>query len=137
MSLFYPSLGKVLTCPELEKSFRLALSAALSYRSILVANKICNDLGMDTISAGHVISWAMETYERGIITQEQTDGLALNFGNIEAQHTLLRRIASGTDFCRLLANGTRHASQETGKILWEVGNPGERDGTIRRRCTDG
>jgi aldehyde:ferredoxin oxidoreductase len=114
--------GKVLDSgPELETVLSLGTECGIvDTESILVANKICNDLGMDTISAGHVISWAMETYERGIITQEQTDGLALNFGNIEAQHTLLRRIASRDGlFADLLANGTRQASQEIGQDSWK------------------
>jgi aldehyde:ferredoxin oxidoreductase len=75
---------------------------------------------MDTISAGHVISWAMECYERGLLDQTKTDGLELRFGNTEAQHELLRRIADRKGaFADLLAEGTRHASQEIGGESWK------------------
>jgi aldehyde:ferredoxin oxidoreductase len=70
---------------------------------------------MDTISAGHVISWAMETYERGLIDRTKTDGLELRFGNIEAEHTLLQRIALREgDFANMLAQGIRHAASVVG-----------------------
>jgi aldehyde:ferredoxin oxidoreductase len=58
----------------------------------------------------------MESYERGVLDREQTDGLDLRFGNVEAQHTLLRRIACREGaFADLLAHGTRHAAQEVGR----------------------
>jgi aldehyde:ferredoxin oxidoreductase len=103
--------------PELETVLSLGAECGITdTEALLVANRLCNDLGMDTISAGHVISWAMETYERGILDAEQTDGLDLRFGNIEAQHSLLGRMARREGpFADLLANGTRHASQEVGR----------------------
>ena len=107
--------------PELETVLSLGTECGIvDTEATLVANEICNDMGIDTISAGHVISWAMETYERGIISSEQTDGLELNFGNIESQHLLLRRIAyRDGSFADLLANGVRHASQEVGGGSWK------------------
>jgi len=107
--------------PELETVLSLGTECGIvDTEATLVANEICNDLGLDTISAGHVISWAMETYERGIISSDQTDGLELNFGNIESQHLLLRRIAyRDGSFADLLANGVRHASQEVGCDSWK------------------
>ncbi len=103
--------------PELETVLSLGAECGITdTESLLVGNRLCNDLGMDTISAGHVISWAMETYERGILDAEQTDGLDLRFGNVEAQHSLLQRMARREGpFADLLANGTRQASQEVGR----------------------
>jgi aldehyde:ferredoxin oxidoreductase len=68
--------------PELETVLSLGAECGITdTEALLVGNRLCNDLGMDTISAGHVISWAMETYERGILNQGTTDGLDLRFGN--------------------------------------------------------
>ena len=107
--------------PELETALSLGSECGITDTdSVLVANEICNDLGMDTISAGHVISWAMECYERGLLDQAKTDGLELRFGNAAAQHELLKRIAQRQGaFADLLAEGTRHASQELGGESWK------------------
>jgi aldehyde:ferredoxin oxidoreductase len=107
--------------PELETVLSLGSECGIAdTESVLVANEICNDLGMDTISAGHVVSWAMETYERGLLDRVKTDGLELRFGDVEAQHELLRRIAKREgSFADLLANGTRAASEEVGGGSWK------------------
>jgi len=59
---------------------------------VLRLNNICNDLGLDTASAGSAIAWAMELYQRGIITQEQTK-LDLTWGNYDVIEQLLFMIA--------------------------------------------
>ena len=107
--------------PELETVLSLGAECGITdTEALLVANRLCNDLGMDTISAGHVISWAMETYEREFLSRETTDGLDLRFGNVEAQHALLRRIAYREGaFADLLAQGTRHAAEEVGHDSWK------------------
>ncbi len=56
------------------------------------ANNICNRHGVDTISAGGAISFAMECYEEGIITDKETEGIKLNFGNREAALLMLEKI---------------------------------------------
>lgn len=107
--------------PELETTLSLGTECGIiDPESLLVANQLCSDLGMDTISAGHVISWAMETFERGLLDVHTTDGLELRFGNAAAQHELLRRIAYRQGaFADLLAHGTRHAAQEVGGDSWK------------------
>ncbi len=107
--------------PELETVLSLGAECGITdTEALLVANRLCNDLGMDTISAGHVVSWAMETYERGILSLEETDGLDLRFGNIQALHTILKRIAYRDGaFADLLSRGTRQASQEVGRDSWK------------------
>lgn len=57
--------------------------------AVCKAARICNDLGMDTISAGATIAWAMEAYEKGHLTDEQTDGISLKWGDME---TVVNRI---------------------------------------------
>lgn len=84
--------------------------------AIHVANIICNRYGIDTISTGNIIGWAMELYERGIITDTDTDGLCLKFGNDEAMVELTRRIALREGkFGDLLAEGLIKAAERIGK----------------------
>ncbi len=107
--------------PELETVMSLGAECGITdIEAVLKANQLCNDLGMDTISTGHVISWAMETYEKGLISPEQADGLDLRFGNAEAQLALIQRIAQREGLLGdLLAEGTRAAAEEIGGDSWK------------------
>jgi len=107
--------------PELETIMSLGAECGLTdTEAVLMANRLCNDYGLDTISAGHVISWAMECYERGVISPKQADGLELCFGNAEAQLELIRRIAFREGLLAdLLAEGTQRASAEVGGDSWK------------------
>ena len=85
-------------------------------QAVAEANRLADDLGIDTISAGGCIGWAMECYEKGLLTKEDTGGLELKFGNIEAVFTLIRKIAYREGrIGELLARGTKLASKELGK----------------------
>jgi aldehyde:ferredoxin oxidoreductase len=79
------------------------------------ANLLCDDLGIDTISAGNAIGWAMECYEKGIFTKKDTDGLDLKFGNVEAVFTLIEKIARREGLGALLAEGVKRASRKVGQ----------------------
>jgi len=107
--------------PELETAMALGANCTIADTEVLIkANELCNDYGMDTISAGHVISWAMECYERGLLNQERCDGLELRFGNGAAQLELIRRIAFREGpLGDLLANGTKRAAEEVGGDSWK------------------
>jgi aldehyde:ferredoxin oxidoreductase len=83
--------------------------------AVAQANLLCDDLGIDTISTGNVIGWAMECYEKGIFTKKDTDGLELKFGNVEATFILIEKIARREGFGALLAQGVKRASQKVGK----------------------
>jgi len=83
--------------------------------SIIKANVICDSMGMDTISAGGAISWAMECYEKGILAKENIDGLDLSWGNYHSIITLLEKIAKREGFGDLLAEGCKRAAEKTGK----------------------
>lgn len=84
--------------------------------TITKAVEICDTLGVDTISGGNVVGWAMECYERGILNKEDTDGIELRFGNDEALLEALRRIClSEGKLGKLLGEGVRKASQIVGK----------------------
>jgi len=79
------------------------------------ANEVCDRLGMDTISAGNAIAFAMECYEKGIITKNDTEGIKLNFGNYEAIIALLRKIAYREGLGNILAEGVRRCAEIIGK----------------------
>jgi aldehyde:ferredoxin oxidoreductase len=83
--------------------------------AVAQANLLCDDLGIDTISAGNAIGWAMECYEKGIFTKKDTDGLDLKFGNVEATFTLIDKIAHRQGLGALLAEGVKRASKKIGK----------------------
>jgi len=76
------------------------------------ANQLCNMYGMDTISCGATIAWAMDCYERGMLTKEDTDGLELTFGNGEAMVELVERIGKREGrFASVLGEGSANAAQ--------------------------
>lgn len=83
--------------------------------AVAQANLLCDDLGIDTISAGNAIGWAMECYEKGIFTKKDTDGLDLKFGNVDATFTLIEKIARREGLGALLSEGVKRASKKVGK----------------------
>ena len=78
-------------------------------------HELCNAYGIDTISAGVSISFAMECYENGLITKEDTGGLDLSFGNADAMITLLEQIAQRQGFGNLVAEGSKRMSEKIGQ----------------------
>jgi aldehyde:ferredoxin oxidoreductase len=83
--------------------------------SIITADRLCDELGMDTISAGVTIGFAMELFEKGIIGLEETKGLNLKFGNHEDMIQLLKAMAYRQGIGSILADGVKKATQELGK----------------------
>jgi aldehyde:ferredoxin oxidoreductase len=83
--------------------------------AILYAHHLCNRYGMDTCSFGGTIAWAMECYERGIISKKDTDGLELTFGNHEAMVKLVHMVAHRKGFGNLLAEGSYLAAKKIGR----------------------
>jgi aldehyde:ferredoxin oxidoreductase len=99
--------------PEYETLAMLGSNLEIDYLpAIMKANFLCDDLGMDTISAGVVIGFVMECYERGILTDEDTDGLKLNFGNYKVVIDLLELIAQKKGFGAFCAKGVKEMAQE-------------------------
>ena len=76
---------------------------------------IINEYVLDSISTGMCIAWAMECYERGLITKEDTGGLELTFGDKEVVEALIHQIARREGFGNLLAEGTWRAAQQIGR----------------------
>ena len=85
-----------------------------NFEAILHANTLCNQLGLDTISTGNTLAWAMECREKGILTQDQLDGLDLRFGNDEAMVELIKKMAAREGIGDLLAEGAHRAAQKIG-----------------------
>lgn len=84
--------------------------------TVLTGNHLVNQFGMDNLETGSLISWAMELYELGIITDKQTDGLDLSWGNDEAVLEMIERIAYRKGFLGdALADGGIPASKKIGK----------------------
>ncbi len=79
------------------------------------ANEICNSHGLDTISTGGVVSFAMECFEKGLLTTGDTAGLKLQFGNADAMVALVENIALRKGLGDLLAEGTQRAAEKIGR----------------------
>jgi aldehyde:ferredoxin oxidoreductase len=75
--------------------------------AITMANYMCNEYGLDTISTGATIAFAMECYQRGILDNEQTGGIALEFGNGDLVVELVERIGKREGIGNLLAEGSQ------------------------------
>ncbi len=99
--------------PEYETQYSLGSACEVDdIEAVAKANEICDTLGLDTISAGLTISWAMEAYEKGMI---DTD-LDLEFGNAEAMLEVLKKIAHKEgELGKLLGDGVYEAAKEVGQ----------------------
>jgi len=108
--------GSYVEGPEYETIGLLGSNLGISdIEAVAQANLLADDAGIDTISAGNAIGWAMECYEKGIFTKDDTDGLDLKFGNIEATFELIGKISRKEGFGAFLAEGVKKASQKIGK----------------------
>jgi len=85
------------------------------FPGIIKAIELCDRYGMDTMSTGVVVAWAMECFEEGILTKEDLDGLEPYFGNHEAATALIEKIARREGIGDLLAQGVKRASEKVGK----------------------
>ena len=83
-------------------------------RVIAYANQLCNAYGLDTIGAGMTIAWAMECFEKGLISSDDTGGLELTFGNGDALIAMIKQIAHREGFGDLLAEGSKRAALAIG-----------------------
>jgi aldehyde:ferredoxin oxidoreductase len=83
--------------------------------SIHLCNEICNRQGLDTISTACTVAFAIECYENGLITDADTGGIRLTWGNAEAIVAMTRAIADGTGFGKVLGDGAKVAAERIGK----------------------
>jgi len=83
--------------------------------SLIMVNDICNRYGLDTISAGATVAFAVECYENGIISEEDTDGIELKWGNHQAVVAVTEKLAKREGIGAFLADGTKEAAERIGK----------------------
>jgi aldehyde:ferredoxin oxidoreductase len=107
--------GRLVRAPEYETVASLGTMLLIGdYESVARLNLLCNKCGMDTISAGTVVAWATECYERGILTKEDL-GMELKWGDAESTARLLELICRREGIGELLAWGVKKASERVGK----------------------
>ncbi|MDJ0781861.1 MAG: aldehyde ferredoxin oxidoreductase family protein [Desulfosarcinaceae bacterium] len=111
----YP-LDKRFGGPEYEALAALGSMLAVDdLPAVARGNQLCNLLGMDVISVGGVIAFAMECYEKGILTAEDTGGRSLAFGDAAAMLWLIEEIAHRRGIGEILAKGVKRAAETIGK----------------------
>ena len=102
--------------PEYETIAWLGVNCGLTDpEDIAYANYLCDDFGIDTISTGATLAYAMEAFEKGFITEAETGGIPLTFGNREAVHEMIKKIALRDGLGDILAEGSRIASRKIGQ----------------------
>lgn len=86
-----------------------------NWPAIIKAHVLCSQYGLDVDNTAGPIAWTMECYQRGILTKDDLDGLELEWGNYEAVHELIRKIAMREGVGDLLAEGSKRASDKIGR----------------------
>lgn len=111
-----PYAGTVLQGPQYETIGLLGSNCGISDIEVVArANYLCNEFGMDTISAGNVIAYAMEAFQKGILKKQDTDGMEMRFGDPDILLNWINRIAKREGFGHQLGEGVKAFSQELGK----------------------
>lgn len=108
--------GKSGEGPEYETTNTFGAMCDISdLNAITMANYLCNEYGLDTISAGATIAFAMECYEKGILDKAATGGVELKFGDEKLVVDLIHKIARREGIGDLLAEGTKGMSERLGR----------------------
>ena len=111
-----PYAGYMSEGPEYETTYSLGSTLGIDYLpAVIAADRVCDEYGLDTMSAGVVIGFAMELYEKGIITKKDTDGLELKFGNHGILLEMVRKITYREGLGDILSQGTRQAAAKIGQ----------------------
>jgi aldehyde:ferredoxin oxidoreductase len=87
---------------------------------IALCNELCNDYGLDTISAGNTIAFVMEAFEKGVLSDKDLDGLRPTWGNADAMVALLHKMGKREGIGNVLADGTKPAAARLGKDLSDM-----------------
>jgi aldehyde:ferredoxin oxidoreductase len=80
--------------------------------ALIAASQLCDEFGVDTMSAGVTIGFAMECFERGLIGLEDTNGIDLRFGNDKAMIEILKQLVRNEGLGKRIAQGTKRLSEE-------------------------
>lgn len=107
--------GTVIDGVEYELLYSLGAQTGVSdIEYVAKSNEMCDLLGLDGISTGVCIGFAMDLYENGLLSKDRTDGYDLRFGNGEAQLAMIDKIARRSGLGDILADGVRIASEKIG-----------------------
>jgi aldehyde:ferredoxin oxidoreductase len=103
--------------PEYESFAMMGLNTMIDdVEAVAYAGELANMYGMDTISLGGVLAWAMECYEKGVIARQDAYGLDLSWGNAEAMVAMVKKIGEREEgLAYLLGEGTRIAAEKIGQ----------------------
>jgi aldehyde:ferredoxin oxidoreductase len=108
--------GKEGEGPEYESVVLLGSACDVDdLNAITMANFLCNEYGIDTISAGSIVAFAMECYEKGILTKKDTGGLEIKFGDPDILVELIEKIGKREGIGDLLGEGTKRIAEKLGK----------------------
>jgi len=108
--------GKEGEGPEYESVVLLGSACDVDdLNAITMANFLCNEYGIDTISAGSIVAFAMECYEKGILTKKDTGGLEIKFGDPDILVELIEKIGKREGIGELLGEGTKRVAEKLGK----------------------
>ncbi len=111
-----PFAGFMTEGPEFESTYSLGTMVGVNYfPAVIAADRLCDEYGLDTISTGACIAFAMELVERGLLSVDEVDGLDLRFGNYDALIKMIRKIAYREGFGDILAEGVKRASEIIGR----------------------
>lgn len=115
-----PYKGEYLGNPEYELCASLgSLCLIDDIAAVVKAAELCDRYGMDGIACGNVIAFAMECYEKGVISEDDTDGVELKWGDPEVLLTMVNKIAKREGFGDVLAEGVKRAAERIGKGAME------------------
>ncbi|MFW5747579.1 MAG: aldehyde ferredoxin oxidoreductase family protein, partial [bacterium] len=115
-----PNEGKEIAGPEYETVGLMGTNLMIDdLNAVIKSNELCNRYGLDTISTGSVIGFAMEAYEKGLVSKNQLDGIDLTWGNSRAVHEYIRKIAEKDGFGAVLGKGVKRAADYVGGTAHE------------------
>lgn len=116
-----PYAGIVTKGPEYETAAGFGSNLLIDdLKSVLLANTICNDYGVDTISASGVIAVIMDAFERGLIKAKDIDGIEARWGDGDAMLKLLQKLVTGEGVGKILADGTQAVRGWMGGVAEEL-----------------
>ena len=116
--------GTVVEGPEYESCAMLGPNLGIdNFAAILSANRLCDELGIDTISTGNIVGAVIEGYEKGILSLSDLDGSDISWGNEDAILELILKIANRQGIGDIIADGARHIIKkwpEMDKVILQV-----------------
>lgn len=111
-----PRKGVGVEGPEYETASMIGSNCGLpTIEDVVYANYLCDNLGLDTISAGNITAFAIECFEKGIITKEDLNGIELKFENAESVFSFLEMLAKREAIGSIFAEGVKKTAEKLGK----------------------